>query len=75
MIGLSKEKKLLKSSINIILSFNIVTIITLLLITATISTIITQNSISSNGRGGMITDIGVAGVPQEHVNYFNNLTS
>ena len=75
MIGLSKEKKLLKSSIKIILSFNIVTIITLLLITATISIIINQNSISSNGSGGMITDIGVAGVPQEYVNYFNEAST
>lgn len=75
MIGLSKEKKLLKSSIKIILSFNIVTIITLLLITATISIIINQNSISSNGNGGMITDIGVAGVPQEYVNYFNEAST
>lgn len=72
---MSKEKKLLKSSIKIILSFNIVTIITLLLITATISTIINQNSISSNGSGGMITDIGVAGVPQEYVNYFNEAST
>ena len=54
---MSKEKKLLKSGIKIILSFNIFTIITLLLITATISIIINQNSISSNGNGGMITDI------------------
>jgi peptidoglycan DL-endopeptidase CwlO len=75
VIGLSKEKKLLKSSIKIILSFNIVTIITLLLITATISIIINQNSISSNGSGGMITDIGVAGVPQEYVNYFNEAST
>ena len=75
MIGLSKEKKLLKSSIKIILSFNIFTIITLLLITATISIIINQNSISSNGNGGMITDIGVAGVPQEYVNYFNEAST
>ena len=72
---MSKEKKLLKSSIKIILSFNIVTIITLLLITATISIIINQNSISSNGSGGMITDIGVAGVPQEYVNYFNEAST
>lgn len=71
MIGLSKEKKLLKNSIKIILSFNIVTIITLLLMTATISIIINQNSISNTGSGGMITDIGVAGVPQEYVSYFN----
>ena len=69
---MSKEKKLLKSSIKIILSFNIFTIITLLLITATI---INQNSISSNGNGGMITDIGVAGVPQEYVNYFNEAST
>ena len=75
MIGLSKEKKLLKSSIKIILSFNIFTIITLLLITATIYIIINQNSISSNGNGGMITDIGVAGVPQEYVNYFNEAST
>lgn len=75
MIGLSKEKKLLKSSIKIILSFNIVTIITLLLITATISIIINQNSISNTGSGGMITDIGVAGVPQEYVNYFNEAST
>jgi cell wall-associated NlpC family hydrolase len=75
VIGLSKEKKLLKNSIKIILSFNIVTIITLLLITATISIIINQNSISSNGSGGMITDIGVAGVPQEYVNYFNEAST
>lgn len=75
MIGLSKEKKLLKNSIKIILSFNIFTIITLLLITATISIIINQNSISSNGNGGMITDIGVAGVPQEYVNYFNEAST
>jgi cell wall-associated NlpC family hydrolase len=75
VIGLSKEKKLLKSSIKIILSFNIFTIITLLLITATISIIINQNSISSNGNGGMITDIGVAGVPQEYVNYFNEAST
>lgn len=68
---MSKEKKLLKNSIKIILSFNIVTIITLLLMTATISIIINQNSISNTGSGGMITDIGVAGVPQEYVNYFN----
>lgn len=72
---MSKEKKLLKSSIKIILSFNIFTIITLLLITATISIIINQNSISSNGSGGMITDIGVAGVPQEYVNYFNEAST
>lgn len=72
---MSKEKKLLKSSIKIILSFNIVTIITLLLITATISIIINQNPISSNGSGGMITDIGVAGVPQEYVNYFNEAST
>lgn len=72
---MSKEKKLLKSSIKIILSFNIVTIITLLLITATISILINQNSISSNGSGGMITDIGVAGVPQEYVNYFNEAST
>lgn len=72
---MSKEKKLLKSSIKIILSFNIVTIITLLLMTATISIIINQNSISSNGSGGMITDIGVAGVPQEYVNYFNEAST
>ena len=72
---MSKEKKLLKNSIKIILSFNIVTIITLLLITATISIIINQNSISSNGSGGMITDIGVAGVPQEYVNYFNEAST
>lgn len=72
---MSKEKKLLKSSIKIILSFNIFTIITLLLITATISIIINQNSISSNGNGGMITDIGVAGVPQEYVNYFNEAST
>ena len=72
---MSKEKKLLKSSIKIILSFNIVTIITLLLITATISIIINQNSVSSNGSGGMITDIGVAGVPQEYVNYFNEAST
>ena len=75
MIGLSKEKKLLKNSIKIILSFNIVTIITLLIMTATISIIINQNSISSNGNGGMITDIGVAGVPQEYVNYFNEAST
>lgn len=75
MIGLSKEKKLLKSSIKIILSFNIVTIITLLLMTATISIIINQNSISNTGSGGMITDIGVAGVPQEYVNYFNEAST
>lgn len=72
---MSKEKKLLKNSIKIILSFNIVTIITLLLMTATISIIINQNSISSNGSGGMITDIGVAGVPQEYVNYFNEAST
>ena len=72
---MSKEKKLLKSSIKIILSFNIVTIITLLLITATISIIINQNSISNTGSGGMITDIGVAGVPQEYVNYFNEAST
>ena len=72
---MSKEKKLLKSSIKIILSFNIFTIITLLLITATISIIINQNPISSNGSGGMITDIGVAGVPQEYVNYFNEAST
>ena len=72
---MSKEKKLLKSSIKIILSFNIFTIITLLLITATISIIINQNSISSNGSGGMITDIGVAGVPQEYVNHFNEAST
>ena len=72
---MSKEKKLLKNSIKIILSFNIFTIITLLLITATISIIINQNSISSNGNGGMITDIGVAGVPQEYVNYFNEAST
>lgn len=71
MIYLSKEKKLLKNSIKIILSFNIVTIITLLIITATVSIIINQNSISNAGNGGMITDIGVAGVPQEYINYFN----
>lgn len=70
-----KEKKLLKNSIKIILSFNIVTIITLLLITATISIIINQNSISNTGSGGMITDIGVAGVPQEYVNYFNEAST
>lgn len=75
MIGLSKEKKLLKSSIKIILSFNIVTIITLLIMTATISIIINQNSISNTGSGGMITDIGVAGVPQEYVNYFNEAST
>lgn len=72
---MSKEKKLLKSSIKIILSFNIVTIITLLLMTATISIIINQNSISNTGSGGMITDIGVAGVPQEYVNYFNEAST
>lgn len=72
---MSKEKKLLKNSIKIILSFNIVTIITLLLITATISIIINQNSISNTGSGGMITDIGVAGVPQEYVNYFNEAST
>ena len=72
---MSKEKKLLKNSIKIILSFNIVTIITLLIMTATISIIINQNSISSNGNGGMITDIGVAGVPQEYVNYFNEAST
>ena len=72
---MSKEKKLLKSSIKIILSFNIFTIITLLLITATISIIINQNSISNTGSGGMITDIGVAGVPQEYVNYFNEAST
>lgn len=75
MIGLSKEKKLLKNSIKIILSFNIVTIITLLLMTATISIIINQNSISNTGSGGMITDIGVAGVPQEYVSYFNEAST
>jgi len=75
VIGLSKEKKLLKNSIKIILSFNIVTIITLLLITATISIIINQNSISNTGSGGMITDIGVAGVPQEYVSYFNEAST
>jgi len=75
VIGLSKEKKLLKNSIKIILSFNIVTIITLLLMTATISIIINQNSISNTGSGGMITDIGVAGVPQEYVNYFNEAST
>ena len=72
---MSKEKKLLKNSIKIILSFNIVTIITLLIITATISIIINQNSISNTGSGGMITDIGVAGVPQEYVNYFNEAST
>ena len=72
---MSKEKKLLKSSIKIILSFNIVTIITLLIMTATISIIINQNSISNTGSGGMITDIGVAGVPQEYVNYFNEAST
>ena len=72
---MSKEKKLLKNSIKIILSFNIVTIITLLLMTATVSIIINQNSISNTGSGGMITDIGVAGVPQEYVNYFNEAST
>ena len=72
---MSKEKKLLKNSIKIILSFNIVTIITLLLMTATISIIINQNSISNTGSGGMITDIGVAGVPQEYVSYFNEAST
>lgn len=75
MIYLSKEKKLLKNSIKIILSFNIVTIITLLIITATVSIIINQNSISNAGNGGMITDIGVAGVPQEYINYFNEAST
>lgn len=72
---MSKEKKLLKNSIKIILSFNIVTIITLLIMTATISIIINQNSISNTGSGGMITDIGVVGVPQEYVNYFNEAST
>ena len=72
---MSKEKKLLKNSIKIILSFNIVTIITLLLMTATISIIINQNSISNTGSGGMITVIGVAGVPQEYVSYFNEAST
>lgn len=72
---MSKEKKLLKNSIKIILSFNIVTIITLLLMTATISIIINKNSISNTGSGGMITDIGVAGVPQEYVSYFNEAST
>ncbi len=72
---MSKEKKLLKNSIKIILSFNIVTIITLLIITATVSIIINQNSISNAGNGGMITDIGVAGVPQEYINYFNEAST
>lgn len=72
---MSKEKKLLKNSIKIILSFNIVTIITILLMTATISIIINQNSISNTGSGGMITDIGVAGVLQEYVSYFNEAST
>ena len=63
---MSKEKKLLKNSIKII---------TLLLMTATISIIINQNSISNTGSGGMITDIGVAGVPQEYVSYFNEAST
>lgn len=43
--------------------------------TATISIIINQNSISNTGSGGMITDIGVAGVPQEYVSYFNEAST
>ena len=73
---MSKEKVLIKKSIKIIISFNIVTIISLLLITTTIAIITNNNSVSNTtGNGGMITDIGVAGVPQEYVNYFNEASS
>ena len=72
---MSKEKKLLKNSIKIILSFNIVTIMTLLIMTATISIIINQNSISNTRRGQMKTHIVVAGLPQEYVNYFNEAST
>ena len=74
---MSKEKKLIKKSIKIIVSLNIVTIITMLIITATISVIINQNNIinSSSGTGGNITDIGALGVPQEYISYFNEASS
>ena len=74
---MSKEKKLIKKSIKIIVSLNIVTIITMLIITATISVIINQNNItnSNSGTGGNITDIGALGVPQEYISYFNEASS
>lgn len=73
---MSKEKKLIKKSIKIIVSLNIITIITMLIITATISVIINQNNInSSSGTGGNITDIGALGVPQEYISYFNEASS
>lgn len=74
---MSKEKKLIKKSIKIIVSLNIITIITMLIITATISVIINQNNItnSSSGIGGNITDIGALGVPQEYISYFNEASS
>lgn len=73
---MSKEKKLIKKSIKIIVSLNIITIITMLIITATISVIINQNNInSSSGTGGNITDIGTLGVPQEYISYFNEASS
>lgn len=72
---MSKEKKLLKKSIKVIMSLNVTTIISLLLITAIISIITNQNTVTNNSTGGMITDIGGAGTPQEYVSYFNEAST
>ncbi|MDU2108697.1 C40 family peptidase [Clostridium sp.] len=72
---MSKEKKLIKKTMKIIVSLNVVTIITLLLMTATIAVITNQNYSMNSGNGSSITDIGALGVPQEYVPYFNEVSS
>ena len=72
---MDKEKKLLKKSVKIFLSLNIVTILVLLLITATVAVITNQEHSLNSGNGGSITDIGALGVPQEYITYFNEATT
>ncbi len=72
---MSKEKKLIKKTIKIIVSLNAVTIITLLLMIATISVLANQNISSNTEGGGHITDIGALGVPQEYIPYFNEAST
>ncbi len=72
---MSKEKKLIKKTMKIIVSLNAVTIINLLLMTATIAVLTNQNITSNTEGGGHITDIGALGVPQEYIPYFNEAST
>lgn len=75
---MSKEGKLIKKIIKMLISANLVFTVILVVFIGIMSMAIFQartNSSNGGGTGGNITDIGALGVPQEYVPHYNEASN